>query len=391
MLNSNYPPKRGFTSSEFETRLIKAHKIMHKHQLDVLLLTMPANIRYFSGFDTQFLHSPTRPWFLVIPFGEEPIAVIPEIGKSVMQSTWIKNISTWHSPNPKDDGISLLSSIINEKNGKNNRVGAELGREMSLRMPLIDFNILKTKTNAKIVDGTPAIWEVRMTKTEAEITHINHICKITSQAYNDLPNFLRIGETEKDAADKLKMDIIRRGADTIPYMPVVSGENGISQIISGPSDRVLSNGDVLFIDTGSTYDGYFCDFDRNFAIGKVSDTVSKTYELLWEATEAGINAAIPGATTGDIWKEMNKVIESQLTIRNNVGRLGHGLGLQLTEPPSHTFNGKTKILKNMVLTIEPGIEYLPGKTMVHEENIFISDDGPVLLTIRAQKELPKIN
>ena len=48
------------------------------------------------------------------------------------------------------------------------------------------------------------------------------------------------------------MDIIRRGADTIPYMPVVSGENGISQIISGPSDRVLSNGDVLFIDTGST-------------------------------------------------------------------------------------------------------------------------------------------
>ena len=171
----------------------------------------------------------------------------------------------------------------------------------------------------------------------------------------------------------------------------MSGENGISQIISGPSDRVLSNGDVLFIDTGSTYDGYFCDFDRNFAIGKVSDTVSKTYELLWEATEAGINAAIPGATTGDIWKEMNKVIESQVTIRNNVGRLGHGLGLQLTEPPSHTFSGKTKILKNMVLTIEPGIEYLPGKTMVHEENIFISDDGPVLLTIRAQKELPKIN
>jgi Xaa-Pro aminopeptidase len=45
----------------------------------------------------------------------------------------------------------------------------------------------------------------------------------------------------------------------------------------------------------------------------------------------------------------------------------------------------------MVLTIEPGIEYLPGKIMVHEENIFISDDGPVLLTIRAQREIPKIN
>ena len=88
---------------------------------------------------------------------------------------------------------------------------------------------------------------------------------------------------------------------------------------------------------------------------------------------------------------MNKVIESKTNIRNDVGRFGHGLGLQLTEPPSHTFNSKNKVLKNMVLTIEPGIEYLPGKIMVHEENIFISDDGPVLLTIRAKKELPTIN
>ena len=76
--------------------------------------------------------------------------------------------------------------------------------------------------------------------------------------------------------------------------------------------------------------------------------------------------------------------------QNNVGRFGHGLGLQLTEPPSHSFGNKTQILENMVLTIEPGIEYAPGKMMVHEENIVVSKEGPKLLTTRAPREIPII-
>ena len=114
-------------------------------------------------------------------------------------------------------------------------------------------------------------------------------------------------------------------------------------------------------------------------------------DRLWLATEAGINAAKPGATTGDVWLAINKIIEDKKLIKNNVGRLGHGLGLQLTEPPSHSFKNETKILENMVLTIEPGLEYLPGKLMVHEENILVTKDGPQLLTTRAPKELPIIN
>ena len=56
-----------------------------------------------------------------------------------MQKTWIKEIYTWPSPRPKDEGISLISKLINEIPSKFNNVGAELGKEMSLRMPLTDF------------------------------------------------------------------------------------------------------------------------------------------------------------------------------------------------------------------------------------------------------------
>ena len=174
------PPKKGFSVFEFEGRLLRAHSIMHKYKLDALFLTMPANIRYFTGFDTQFFYSPTRPWFLVIPYNKKPIAVIPEIGKTLMEMTWVEDIRTWDSPNPNDDGISLLFSVFKDLKIKFNSVGAELGMEMSLRMPWIDFNKLLEKKKQTFLDATQAIWEIRTVKTKAEINHINFIVQSVS-------------------------------------------------------------------------------------------------------------------------------------------------------------------------------------------------------------------
>ena len=384
-------PKRGFSKDEFEKRVSNAQKIMNKHQLDAIFVTTPHNIRYFSGFNSQFWESPTRPWFLVIPTEGDPIAVIPEIGGPGMKLTWIDDIRTWQAPNPRDDGISLLRSTLEKITKRFGKIGAELGREMSLRMPILDFLKLRETIQSEIVNGSPAIWEMRIVKTEAEIDHINYICKIASEAYEALPNQLSIGDTEREAVCKLRIDIAKRGADSTPFMAGISGPSGVSQIVCGPQDRILEIGDILFIDTGSTYDGYFCDFDRNYAFGKVSSEVSRVHEALWLATEAGIKAAVPGAKTDDVWKAMNSIIENAGAIGNNVGRLGHGLGLQLTEPPSHRLGDNTIISENMVLTIEPGMEYAPGKMIVHEENIAITKDGSKLLTKRAPRELPIIS
>ena len=87
---------------------------------------------------------------------------------------------------------------------------------------------------------------------------------------------------------------------------------------------------------------------------------------------------------------MNSILEEGGALGNNVGRLGHGLGLQLTEPPSHRPEEKTIIKENMVLTIEPGMEYAEGKMIVHEENILVHKDGAELITKRAPREIPII-
>ena len=389
-MQNSKAPKRGFSTKEFETRLTNAQKIMQVYQLDSLLVTTPQNIRYFTGYDSQFWESPTRPWFVIIPATSKPIAIVPEIGESEFNKTWLDEIRTWPSPRPEDEGVSLLKATLENLKKTHGNVGAEFGKEMTIRMPVKDLEKLRKTINLNIIDGSDALWDIRMVKTNAEIEHIKYICSIASDAYNQLPSKLAIGDTERDIVRKLKIDMLQKGADSVPFMPGISGEGGVSQIVCGPTDKVLNNGDILCIDTGSTYDGYFCDFDRNYAFGEISSEVERIHETLWLATEAGIKAAIPGATTDEVWVAMNTIIQEAGTIGNNVGRLGHGLGLQLTEPPSHRPGDNTRIVENMVLTIEPGMEYAPGKMIVHEENIAITKDGSRLLTKRAPRQMPII-
>ena len=380
-----------FSTEEFEIRLERAQELLYEYKLDALLVTIPSNIRYFTGIDTHFWESPTRPWFLVVPLSGRLMAVIPEIGEKLFEKTFVEDIYTWSSPNIKGDDISPLKSLLDSIPSRFGAIGAELGKEMSIRMPVLDFGILQSNFKFNIVDGTSLIWKLRIVKTLNEIRKIEKVAQIVSDVFEKLPTFISADDSERDVAKKLKMEILKKGADNIPYLPVVSGVGGVSQIISNPTDKLISSGDFLFIDTGTTFDGYFCDFDRNFAIGQASDELKKTNEILWHATEEGIKNLVPGAKTKDIWKKINKKIEDFGFMIKGEGRYGHGVGLQLTEPPSISSFDNSIIQENMVLTIEPSLEYKPGKIIVHEENIFVSKDGPILLTKRAPKELPLIS
>lgn len=383
---------RGFTTAEFEQRTAAAQKIMARLQLGALLLTTEPEVRYFTGFDTIFWLSPTRPWFVVIPAKGAPIAVIPEIGGPSMSQTWLSDIRTWLAPQLEDDGISLLADTLKEVLPAGGVLGVPMGHETHIRMPAADFEDLRTRLgNVQIADGTEVIRSLRMVKSDAEIAKIARICSIASSAFEHLPNHIKAGDTERQAFAKFKIDLLHKGADDVPYLVGSSGPNGFSDVINRPSDRVIENGDLLLLDTGSLYDGYSCDFDRNFAFGHASDAAKTAYDLAFRATEAGLETARPGITTSELWSAMAKVLESGGCSAQQIGRMGHGLGMQVTEWPSHMPEDHTLIQAGMVLTLEPGFVFGDGKMMLHEENIVIREDGAELLSRRAAAELPIIS
>jgi len=384
-------PKRGFPQIEFEQRLEKAQTKMHERQVDLLFLTTEPELRYFSGFLTQFWQSPTRPWFMLIPRTGKPVAVIPEIGVPVMARTWLDDIRTWSSPDPVDDGVGLLIETIAELTPSGARIGTMMGAETYLRMPLRDFDRLQTELQAReFVDATDILSGLRMVKSEREIEKIAHICGIASDTFAKAGDLFHQGQPLDEAFRAFKIACLREGADDVPYLVGAAGQGGYDDVISPPSNDPICDGDVLMLDTGAVFDGYFCDFDRNFAISTASNQSRKLYDTLWLATEAGLNAARPGATCAELFQAMQKVISEGGGADGSVGRLGHGLGMQLTERPSHTPWDQTLLREGMVLTLEPSMGIGDGVMMVHEENIVIRDGAPELLSVRAPREIPVI-
>tara|TARA_B100000609_G_scaffold87160_1_gene69626 strand:- start:493 stop:1644 length:1152 start_codon:yes stop_codon:yes gene_type:complete len=379
-----------FPKEEFTNRISKIQENLDRENIEAIIITSPSNFRYFSGLDSNFWESPTRPWFLVISKKNPIKAIIPSIGITALEKTLIKDIEVWQSPNPNDEGVTLLKKTI--KNFPiNSKIGFELAFESHLRMSIQDFiNIQKELSDYKFVDVSKIIWELRKIKSENEIENITQICSIASNVFDTFPEKIYTNITEKKATSIFKKELINNGADYIMYMACASGEGGYDQIITNPTEKKLNNGDILIIDTGSTLNGYFCDFDRNFGFGKINDISLDAYTKLWESIESTLEIIKPGISCAEIYSSLSKNLIAKDGNDGSVGRMGHGLGLQLTEPPSIMRNDHTVIEKNMIITLEPSIELDKNKILVQEENLLITENGYKLLSTRTPEKLPII-
>ncbi|MEP1522899.1 Xaa-Pro peptidase family protein [Ascidiaceihabitans sp.] len=384
-------PERGFAHSEFCARTENAQALMAAAGIDGLLLMSEQDVRYFTGFHTLFWQSPTRPWFVFVPASGQPVAVIPEIGAELMGRSWLDDIRTWSAPAPEDDGISLLHDLLEPLSPAGAKLGVMMGHETKLQMPLGDWQrLMAGLPGLNIVDVTGLVQGLRMVKSDAEIEKLRHICGIGSAAFARVPEIMSLGQPLEDVFRTFRIAALQAGADDAPYVVGAAAQGGYADVISPPTQRPLQYGDVLMLDTGCTWDGYFCDFDRNWAIGTADDVAKRAYDVLWRATQAGIDAAKPGNTCRDLFTAMSKVIGELDGSGGDIGRLGHGLGMQLTEQPSHAAFDNTELKENMVLTIEPSLSYGDGLMMVHEENIVVRGGGADLLSTRAAPELPVI-
>lgn len=379
--------ERGFADSEFEARVAKAQVLMEKAELDALLVTTQPDVYYFTGFLTRFWESPCRPWFVVIPKSGKPIAVIPGIGAALMRTTWIEDIRIWVAPDLADDGVTLLGDTLREVAGSGGKVGTPDGHESHLRMPLADFERLKKLGSMpEIVSDQQIVRQLRIVKSSAEIEKIETACGVAGRAFDRVNEFAKPGVRIDEIFRKFQMACLDEGADWVSYLSGGAEPNGYGDIIGPASTKPLETGDVLMLDTGLVRDGYFCDYDRNFSVGPANSLVSDVHKRLIEATCAGFDAVKPGARACDLYHAMDKVLTGG-EARNDNGRLGHGLGIQLTEWPSFIATDATEILPGMVLTLEPGMETVDGKMMVHEENIVVTENGARYLSKLSDPEI----
>lgn len=376
---------RGFAETEFHQRVERAQEKMAREGLAALLLSSEADVRYFTGFLTRFWESPTRPWFVVVPGSGKPIAVIPSIGAALMAQTWVEDIRTWRAPDPGDDGVSLLADTLSEVAGAG-QVGVPMGLESHLRMPLADWARVQQLSTVACRDDAGIVQQLRAVKSATEIAKIEQACAIAGRAFQRVPEIAQQGVALSQVFRDFQRLALEEGADWVPYLAGAASQGGYSDVISPASDAPLEKGDVLMLDTGLVWDGYFCDFDRNFSVGAPSNAVCGAHARLIEAVEAAAQIAKPGTTAAQLFHAMDGIVTGGAG-GSDAGRLGHGLGMQLTEGLSLIPQDHTPLEAGMVITLEPGIDTGAGRMMVHEEDIVITQGGCRFLSPCAGAEM----
>lgn len=378
---------RGFDRSEFIARVAKAQSLMGANGIDALLLTTEQNLRYFTGYLTRFWESPSRPWFLIVPQSGDPVAVIPSIGAALMAKTWIADIRTWSAPDLVDDGVTLLAQTLSEVLGQGARIGVPSGHETHLRMPLTDYARLQ-ELLPQMTFGPDAniVHQLRLVKSAAEVAKIETACAIAGRAFQRVPEIAAAGVPLERVFRDFQRLCLEEGADWVPYLAGGTGPLGYDDVISPATDAPLQSGAVLMLDTGLVWDGYFCDYDRNYAIGAPSAGLKSNWSRLLDATEAGKEAAKVGNTARDVFRAMDAICTGGQG-GGDAGRLGHGLGMNLTEWPSFINGDETELVDGMVITLEPGITMPDGSVLVHEDDFVITAHGPRQLSPAAPREL----
>jgi Xaa-Pro aminopeptidase len=166
------PPRSGaipapIEADEYRARYARIQERMQAERLDALLITSEDNYRYVTGFNSPTWVNLARPRYAVIPQAGAPCVIVPTTNVPVVRTTsWIADLRSWVSPNPADDGISLAVEALKSAGSRFGRIGAELGPQSRLTMPVGDFlRLRETLRPSEVVDGDGLLRQLRQIKS----------------------------------------------------------------------------------------------------------------------------------------------------------------------------------------------------------------------------------
>ena len=227
---------------------------------------------------------------------------------------------------------------------------------------------------------------LRITKDEAELRDLQAAVDVLDDCFMHLAkNELRVGRTEKEIAVAVEQYLQSRGSSTSFPSIVASGPNA-SMPHAVPTDRQIEEGEPITIDIGAKVNGYCSDMTRTVCLGTPSDKLREVHALVLEAQELAEREIKPGMTG----KEGDEIARQFLAAKGYGEQfshgLGHGIGLEVHEPPWVSLRGEHKLAPGMVFSVEPGI-YIPGWGGVRIEDLVTLEETGARVMCRSPKAL----
>ncbi len=363
----------------FRARQARLSEALRKANLPLLALNPGPSLVYLTGLQFHLMERPTiallapeAPITLILP--ELEIAKIKTLGYAVQSFTYNDNPASWPAAFEQAARATRMATL--------SRCGVE-----PLRLRVLELRYLENAApGVSFVSAGETLATLRMHKDASEIAAMRKAVQIAQDGLRATLPAIRMGMTERQLAAELVVQMLRAGADTeMPFAPIVSAGPNSANPHAAPSDRALQRGDMLVIDWGASYQGYFSDLTRTFSVGEPSPELAHIHKLVQEANAAGRAAARPGIPAGAVDAAARAVIDGADFGQYFTHRTGHGLGMEAHEEP-YMFGGNKLLLEpGMTFTVEPGI-YLPGRNGVRiEDNVVVTETGAESLSDMARE------
>jgi Xaa-Pro aminopeptidase len=349
-------------ASEFAARRSALASRLVEHDLDALVVSFGPNVRYLTGYTGSngvVVLMPDRAVFFTDP--RYRIQAAQEVDCSVRVVS----------------GVMLLSVAQYLRRIKSKRVGFEKSR-MTVEAHQTLKDALPMRSSLEPVVGW--IERQRAVKSSREISAIRRSVELNSRAFEQAAKHVRTGMRETELAAELDYRMRRQGAEGPAFETIVATGARTALPHARPTSARLVRGALLLVDMGAMLDGYASDMTRMLFLGKPGARVKRAYKAVLEAQLAAVDAVRAGVPAKAVDRAARRVLASHGLANAFVHSTGHGLGLEIHEPPRIGKKEKTPLESGMAITIEPGV-YLEGFGGIRiEDTVAVTDNGCEVLT-----------
>jgi len=378
--------------SAYASRIERLRALFDEAEIDGMLISQPESRYYMSGYTGHDLPPRDSAGYLMI--GKEGAVLLTDPRTSEQAEKEAPDFETVVYTANARTSQRLIESV--------GKLGiTRLGFE-SIHLPHAFWQAFSDALGEKGVEGADGqqiagpgvtlvplkdiVDKLRIVKDEQEMIDLQAAIDVLDDCFMHLAkNELRVGRTEKEIALAVEQYLQGRGATTSFPSIVASGPNA-SMPHAIPTDRQLQEGEPITIDIGAQVNGYCSDMTRTVCIGEPSERLREIHGLVLEAQERAEKAIASGMSGKDA-----DAISRDFLTEMGYGEyfthgLGHGIGLEVHEPPSLSLRGEQPLKQGMVFSVEPGI-YLPGWGGVRIEDLVVMQDENVRVLCRSPKAL----
>jgi Xaa-Pro aminopeptidase len=348
---------------DYSSRLKRCERTLIEQDLDGFIVTHPANLRYLCGYTGSnglLLFLAGRRFFFTD--GRYTHQAREEVKGTRVMIAKVELI---------DDAAKLIGRLNSAAVGFEADYTSVAAAERMRKL-------VHSKIEWKATTGL--IMRQRMVKDADELLIIGDAVKLGAAVYEEALGAICPGVQESEIAGRLEYAAVQAGADGMSFETIVAGGKRSAMPHQRASKQRIPKNGFVVVDSGVILRGYCSDMTRTVHVGSVSREQRRWYEAVLEAQLAGIAAVAPGRTASGVDDATRQVLRKAGLDRYFTHSTGHGVGLEIHEPPRLAKQQVEQLVPGMVITIEPGI-YVPGKGGIRiEDMVVVTGSGSRVLT-----------